>query len=181
MLFASVISASHNKSLPELYDEKSSSSLHIMLEEDEPRDNEDAERADDVLRGYRINFYLIEMAMLERINKHIIAGTWQWTLSGKAKQQQLEKDILKKLIEGIDHLIEDYNTDNSITAKKNIPTTTDKKTLQPPPPKAKQDDSPFTATYVGGNSAPTIEVFNDSDRTMYFDFGQGKMTPVRNC
>ena len=119
--------------------------------------------------------------MLERINKHIIAGTWQWTLSGKAKQQQLEKDILKKLIEGIDHLIEDYNTDNSITAKKNIPTTTDKKTLQPPPPKAKQDDSPFTATYVGGNSAPTIEVFNDSDRTMYFDFGQGKMTPVRNC
>jgi FKBP-type peptidyl-prolyl cis-trans isomerase len=40
---------------------------------------------------------------------------------------------------------------------------------------SKQDDSPFTATYVGNNRAPTVEIFNDSDRTMYFDFGQERM------
>ncbi len=50
------------------------------------------------------------------------------------------------------------------------------KSIQKPLPKPVQKDSPFTATYVGGNSPPTVEIFNDSNRTMYFDFGQGKMT-----
>jgi hypothetical protein len=50
------------------------------------------------------------------------------------------------------------------------------KSIQKPLPKPVQKDSPFTATYVGGNSPPTIEIFNDTNRTMYFDFGQGKMT-----
>jgi hypothetical protein len=42
--------------------------------------------------------------------------------------------------------------------------------------KNKQNDSPFTATYVGGNAPPEVEIFNDSDRTMYIDLGQGKLT-----
>lgn len=39
-----------------------------------------------------------------------------------------------------------------------------------------QSDSPFTATYVGGNRPPELEVFNDSDRTLYFDFGQDEIS-----
>ena len=41
----------------------------------------------------------------------------------------------------------------------------------------KSDNSPFTATYVGGNRPPEVEIFNDSDRTLYLDFGQDTLTP----
>ncbi len=40
----------------------------------------------------------------------------------------------------------------------------------------KKEDSPFTATYVGGNRPPEVEIFNDTDRTLYIDIGQSKMT-----
>jgi hypothetical protein len=51
----------------------------------------------------------------------------------------------------------------------------DSSTSPPLPTTKQQDDSPFTATYVGGNKQPEVEVVNDSNRTLYLDLGQEKM------
>jgi hypothetical protein len=151
-----------------LYYENASSYIYI---------NVGKEESNGYYIKYEINIELKEKALLERTKNEVSVTTWHWIRTRKVEKSQLQDDIRVGIGEGIDQFIEDYKEDNSLTTKNNIPTITDKKTPQQPPPKTKQDDSPFTATYVGGNSAPTIEVFNDSNRTMYFDFGQGKMTP----
>jgi hypothetical protein len=88
----------------------------------------------------------------------------------KSNLQQI-RDVVSNQV---DKFINDYQEANNFAKKQN---TSIPPTNTPSVSSTKKDDSPFTATYVGGNSAPTIEVFNDSDRTMYFDFGQGNMTP----
>ncbi len=97
----------------------------------------------------------------------LIAPTWDMSTRVFRQSAMSVRDIV---LDQIDNFINDYLKANASTAGEKV---------SPQPtyiPKKKQDNSPFKAVYVGGNVAPTIEVFNDTDRTMYFDFGQGKMT-----
>lgn len=99
----------------------------------------------------------------------LLAKTWESSFTTSIPKNQVQA-IRRFLSDQIDEFINDYLKANGSTSSQSI---------KPPaytPAPEKQDDSPFTATYVGGNSPPTVEVFNDTDRTMYFDFGQGKIT-----
>jgi hypothetical protein len=126
--------------------------------------------------AYTIGTSLNQEVLLDR-NKTVntIASTWSTGSIGIVGQSNV-RQLRDKISDQVDEFINNW-------LKANASTTSQKKTPQstyvpppPPPPKAKQQDSPFTATYVGGNSLPTVEIFNDTDRTMYFDFGQGRMT-----
>lgn len=118
---------------------------------------------------------LNQRVLLER-NKSIgnSSTTWETDYIGIAGEGYV-RGIRDLISDQVDRFINDW-------LKANASTTSEKETPQstyvpvPPPPKAKQQDSPFTATYVGGNRLPTVEIFNDTDRTIYFDFGQGRMT-----
>lgn len=132
--------------------------------------------SDNHSTAYEIAFDLQEEALLERTKTRVSAETWRWQQSKTVEKNQLKNDIRVGIGEGIDQFIEDYKTDNSIGTKQNRTPPAGKTIIQPKVQTTQKDDSPFTATYVGGNRPPTIEIFNDSNRTMYFDFGQGKMT-----
>lgn len=124
--------------------------------------------------AYHLETSLNQEVLLDR-NKTVdtLASTWstgEIGAVGQGKVRQLRDGISDQ----VDKFINNW-------LKANASTTSQKKTPQstyvpPPLPKAKQQDSPFTATYVGGNRLPTIEIFNDTDRTIYVDFGQGRMT-----
>jgi hypothetical protein len=125
--------------------------------------------------AYYIETSLRQEVLLDRnTSVNIIASTWSSAELGivsQSKVRQLRDQISKK----VDKFINAWLKANaSTTSEKETPRST--YVPPPPPPKAKQDDSPFTATYVGGNKLPTVEIFNDTDRTMYFDFGQERMT-----
>jgi hypothetical protein len=132
--------------------------------------------SDSGLVTYNLETSLEQEVLLDR-NKTIdtIASTWSTSVTGNVGRNNV-RQLRDVISDQVDEFINNW-------LKANASTTSQKKTPQstyvppsPPPPKAKQQDSPFTATYVGGNRLPTVEIFNDTDRTMYFDFGQGKMT-----
>jgi len=123
---------------------------------------------------YTAQTMFIQKVVLDR-NKSLSTwtSTWETGYVGNIIEQRT-REIRDIISDQINKFINDYLKANASAQKQNVkpsPTYT-----PPSTPRNKQDDSPFTATYVGGNSPPTIEVFNDTDRTMYFDFGQGKMT-----
>lgn len=152
-----------------LYDKTAASTLTIDLIETENTNS---------FITYKLQFSLLQPAHLERNNATIDSKTWERRNIGGEENNRLQTDARERVGKYIDKFIEDLRTANSQTVKKNSPTSTNSQAIQQNPQvkTTQKDDSPFTATYVGGNSPPTIEVFNDSNRTMYFDFGQGKMT-----
>lgn len=116
---------------------------------------------------------LHQKVILER-NKsiNIFSSTWETKNIGTVGKENV-RDLSSSISSQVDEFISDWLKANpsakNLTLKQQPQNTS-------PPQAQKKDDSPFTATYVGGNSPPTVEVFNDTDRTMYFDFGQGIMT-----
>ena len=128
--------------------------------------------------GYELEFSLNEKARLERNNLLVFSKTWKRINVGDSEKNRIQIDIREKVGKYIDIFIEDLRTANSQIAKKNIPAQANKQATQQKPQTktTQQDDSPFTAVYVGGNSPPTVEVFNDSNRTLNLDLGQGTMT-----
>jgi hypothetical protein len=125
-----------------------------------------------------VSVALRDSVMLSR-NKSISFGAEVWE---KTEYVIAENQDPKHFREVISRMVNDFITAyykaNTSTAKQidNLPDLSKYATKTPPLPQTKQDDSPFTATYVGGNNPPTIEVFNDTNRTLYLDLGQGKMT-----
>jgi hypothetical protein len=130
--------------------------------------------------AYHLETSLRQEVLLDR-NKtvDILASTWNTAETGTIGRNNI-RQLRDSISDQVDNFINDYLKVNASTSKtdNNLPDLSKYaiKTPPPPLPKTKQDDSPFTATYVGGNSPPTVDVFNDTDRTMYFDFGQGNMT-----
>lgn len=115
---------------------------------------------------------LFQKVFLERKKSiSVLSTTWEVENIGTVGEENV-KDVRNLISDQVDKFINDWLKANSSTQNQSLkqqPTY-----IPPPPATSKEDDSPFTATYVGGNSPPTVEVFNDSNRTMYFDFGQGK-------
>jgi hypothetical protein len=124
--------------------------------------------------AFHIEATLNQSVILERNKSKSIGATWKKDLTGIVGSDNV-RQVRDHISDVIDLFINNYLKANGTTTSESIkPSTT---YIPPLPPTKKQDDSPFTATYVGGNSAPTVEIFNDSNRTMYFDFGQEKMIP----
>lgn len=96
----------------------------------------------------------------------ITTNSWEtFSISDVKKiETQIVLEIINKQIE--EFLIHWRKSNNKISKENTTQTTTSKK-----------DNSPFTATYVGGNRPPEVEIFNETDRTLYLDFGQDKLTP----
>jgi len=149
-----------------IYDEKASPNIQIFIVEKE---------SNNYSTSFRLEVELRESALLKRTNTYVYITTWKWEHSATVEKNRLQNSIREKVGEGIDQFIKDYKTDNAIIAKKNTPAKTDE-SERDSKTTTKQGDSPFTAVYVGGNKPPEVEVFNATDRTMYLDLGQGKMT-----
>lgn len=110
---------------------------------------------------YFIEASLTQSSVLERDKTKSIlysAPTWKRSDCGYSAIPK-NQSLLDKTKELVDEFINDSLPDlNKLQTKPN------------------KENSPFTATYVGGNRLPELEVFNDSDRTLYFDFGQDEIT-----
>lgn len=106
-----------------------------------------------------------------------LTSTWRTKSTAYIAKQNI-REIKDLVSDQIDMFINDYLKANAIIQKQNdnLPDLSKYEVKKPPTSATKEKDSPFTATYVGGNRPPTVEIFNDSNRTMYFDFGQGKTT-----
>jgi hypothetical protein len=101
-----------------------------------------------------------------------LASTWDTGDIGLISRGNV-RSLRDTISDQVDRFINDYLKANASTRKQSI-----RPPLPPPPAQTtKQDDSPFTSVYVGGNGPPEVEVFNDSDRTLYLNLGQGDMAP----
>jgi hypothetical protein len=127
--------------------------------------------------AFSISLSLNQSLLLER-DKSVskIAPTWGKSVTGATGKNYISS--VREYIKDItDEFILDY-------LKANEPSTTSQNDKFDPDAVAKlvwsmpteTKDSPFTATYIGGNGPPEVEIFNDSDRTIYIDLGQGKLT-----
>jgi hypothetical protein len=121
--------------------------------------------------------------ILERKKSVTILGTvWETSNIGVVSITKAGM-LIEQISEQVDEFINDWLKVNASTSKKEQDDELNKilelyKTPLPPVAlKAKQNDSPFTSVYVGGNGPPKVEILNDSDRTLYLDLGQGVMTP----
>jgi hypothetical protein len=152
-----------------MYDEKSGSYLNIFFDEIKSTGRS---------ISYNLRFYLSQPAKLERNNLVFSHISWERTYFEDSEKNRIQKDIRENVGKNIDKFIENLRRANGEAVKKNNSTLPNKQVTQPETQTTttKQKDSPFTATYVGGDRPPTVEIFNDSNRTMYLDFGQGKMT-----
>ncbi|MBA2494834.1 MAG: hypothetical protein H0V31_09095 [Acidobacteria bacterium] len=115
--------------------------------------------------SFTVKTALRQEIVLKR-NKSItlFAPTWETTAGGVGTDKIREiRDVIS---DQVDEFINDYLKANTSTAKQSV---NPQPSYIPSPPavKAKQDDSPFTAIYVGGNKQPEVEVFNDSNRTHF--------------
>ncbi len=131
---------------------------------------------------YSIKVELKENATLKRdAAVNVYAIIWERSTFGTVASSQ--PDVIRETIKDfVDEFILDYlKANESVTKNTSIPKTETIKV----PQKTKENvtesvktetDSPFTATYVGGDRPPEVEVFNDTDRTLYIDIGQGTMT-----
>ena len=131
--------------------------------------------------GNKIDSFSIQLTYYEEVllerdkTKSYSDDIWSRGLEIKANQIE-ENTIKNSVLNLIDKFIEICR--KSREAKNNRSSTSDNKKTSPTDlsKSKKNDDSPFTATYVGGNSPPEVEIVNDSDRTLYIDLGQGKIT-----
>lgn len=137
------------------------------------------------LVAYNIQTSLNQRILLER-DKSIgtVAETWKTSETGTIGQNYV-RNLRNSISDQVDKFINDWLKANASTQKQrdksldkileeSLPDLSKYEVKSPP--KNKQDDSPFTAVYIGGNKPPEIEVFNDSNRTLYLDMGQGRMT-----
>jgi hypothetical protein len=139
-------------------------------------------RVKSSLLVYSIKVQLTQNATLERdASVKVPAVIWERSTFGTVASSQT--DVIRETIKDfVDEFILDYlKANESVTKNTSIPKTETIKV----PQKTKENvtesvktetDSPFTATYVGGDRPPEVEVFNDTDRTLYIDLGQGTMT-----
>ena len=117
--------------------------------------------------SYSIDISLNQLVILERRKANsFYAPTWQMTTMGTTSDGSA---IEKAISELLSKFVADYQA-----AKQFFNDALDKFLWGEQP---KKSDSPFTATYVGGNRPPEVEIFNDTDRTLYLDFGQDTLTP----
>lgn len=125
------------------------------------------------------NFYTYSINVSFNQNVTVLKGksptsaiitTWSKNTLIYIRQSKIQtiRDELGKLVNSFIDVYLTVNNEKINTSSKISPQDNTNK------PK---ENSPFTATYVGGNRAPEVEIFNDTDRTLYFDFGQDKLTP----
>jgi hypothetical protein len=107
--------------------------------------------------------------ILERNNNiSLTATTWEKGWIGKTPKTGASPYIRELVAKMVDQFIEDWKKANRNSSNK---------TKESNPLSKTQENSPFKAVYVGGNRPPEVEVFNDSDRTLYLDLGQNKLIP----
>jgi hypothetical protein len=133
----------------------------------------------DGLVAYAINVSLQQSVVLQR-DKLVwtIAPTWKKENIGIVGRNRINS-IREKIKDFVDEFILDYlkaNDPSSASKDEKFDEDAFVKSFVKDHP-SKKTDSPFTATYVGGDRPPEIEVFNDTDRTLYLDLGQALMTP----
>ena len=98
----------------------------------------------------------------------LTTNTWEtFSISNITKPEN--QKVLEIINKQIEEFLIDWRKSNNKISKENTNTTQDTT--------AKTNNSPFTSTYVGGNRPPEVEIFNDTDRTLYFNFGQDTLTP----
>lgn len=128
-----------------------------------------AVKIDNSSFSYSIDVTLQQNIILERDKSiKLITSTWERGAVGSVGTARID-GISETVSRFVDEFVKDYLTANNLTVKQNENILSN--------PKTKQDDSPFTATYIGENRPPEVEIFNDSDRTLYLDFGQNALTP----
>ena len=122
----------------------------------------------DNIIAYSIEVSLNQRVVLEREKtEYLFAPTWTVTTIGIRDKPNI-KNIRELISELLDRFVSDYQ------AAKQWSDALDKLLWGE---QSKKSDSPFTATYIGENRPPEVEIFNDSDRTLYLDFGQDTLTP----
>ncbi|MDQ3179698.1 MAG: hypothetical protein M3Q33_04175 [Acidobacteriota bacterium] len=151
-----------------IYDEKASAFINIYVTNTE---------VNDYFIKYKLKITLTESARLERNNSSLSVTTWERTDFATVEKNQIQNTIRNKVEQKMDQFIKDYQTDNSKPVKNKPSPILQKPETRTTTTSQNQDDSPFTAVYVGGNRPPEVEIFNDTNRTLYLDFGQDKLTP----
>ena len=132
--------------------------------------------------GNSISSFLIEVSYVEEFllarNQTIKQAEFIWNRKRTIRSDNIEKNTIRDTILNlVERFINVCKTARNNKNKVSVPKTKEpqKTTSTQNPQKINQEDSPFTATYVGGNKPPEVEVFNDTDRTLYLDIGQNKM------
>ena len=134
----------------DIYDEKAQSHIYINITDIE---------SDNYSIKCKLEIALKEPARLERNNSSILVTTWERIEYIEVEKNRVQNVIRDKIGQKIDQFIDDYQTDNSkIVKKKTSPSLQKPETT----PSQHQNDSPFTAVYLGGNRPPEVEIFNDS-------------------
>ncbi|MGI8545526.1 MAG: hypothetical protein ACR2MD_18880 [Aridibacter sp.] len=126
-----------------------------------------------IYSGSSLSYFAVEISFVEKFllarNKSITKVEILWSKSEKIFPSNIEKntikDTVKKLIDNFIQLCIEIKKEEG---KIFVPKAKDTKTKT-------QENSPFIATYVGGNRPPEVEISNDSDRTLYLDLGQDKI------
>lgn len=128
--------------------------------------------------AYSIDVSLKQDAVLTR-DKSVssTATTWNNGLIGITSVSNI-RTIRDSISDFIDEFVNNYlKYQNQIRDKKNVkPSNSESTSPIEKTSNTSQSKSPFIATYIGGNREPEVEIFNDTNRTLYIDLGQGKMT-----
>ncbi len=140
--------------------------------------NLNAIETNDGMIAFHLGISLLQSVVLER-DKSIstISPTWEKSVIGVVGSKRVNT-IREDIKDITDEFILDYlkaNESPSASQVDEFDADAFVKSLVKDQP-SKKTDSPFTATYIGGNGPPEVEIFNDSDRTIYIDLGQGKLT-----
>lgn len=121
-----------------------------------------------------------EVSLSRNKSVSLLSATWDTNITGYLPKSDVGK-LREAILAQVDLFINDYLKANGRTSNQSDELGKFLEEIRTPTTikKNKQDDSPFTAVYVGGNKPPEVEVFNDSDKTLYLDLGQGVMTPYK--
>lgn len=121
---------------------------------------------DSYSMAYSIHISLQQNAVLSR-DKSLSSDATTWSVGqiGVMSNSNTRK-IRDTISDFVDEFINKYlkyqseiKDNKNLNSAKGKPTPKTKKTpVQPTQPLKKEEDSPFTATYVGGNSPPEIEI-----------------------
>lgn len=125
-----------------------------------------AVKIDDSFISYSIDGFLLQPVILERRKTvNFNAPTWQMKTMGAVTTNKIE--IIPETIKNLTNkFILDYSASNKSSSKQqSSPDVFDELAKIFLENKKDQDNSPFTAVYVGGNRPPEVEIFNDTDRT----------------
>lgn len=129
-----------------------------------------------------ISAFIIEVSFVEEFvlarNRTIKQIDIIWTRKRTIRAGNIEKNTIRNVtLNLIDRFVNTYNTAKNNSKKKSVPMTKEpeKNTSTQKSEKSNQEEIPFTKVYIGGNRPPEVEIFNDSNRTLYLDVGQDKM------